>query len=572
MRIWEKKKIFNVFIIVCMIFTLVPTISVKAENEYTVEADKNTMWQSALDGVFTYDNGKMIIEGANLKGTSDSASVAENSKIKVTLIPNENSFVRTLRDCGQEVNLADGENGSKTYTVDAVNSNLSFEPAFDNNGGGGQNPPIENQDAIIVSFMMPRNDGEKGLTKLPYDILTNTFKGTKVEYSLDGGTTWKEPDGKMIINENEYKFDQNVQNVKLKVTFDDKNLYCQYTADGKGDYLTSQNNIIDINNKGNCEIVFEKPFRTVVWSNDKNAPEDEYVANGTVEIISADGVSSEDLKSSQNGTSGHVIINPGSNVTVRIKPDYGYQFLKSSLNGTVMIAESEVSTFTFIMPDTNLHLSALFEKCNDIVNISSKSVDAGTVENAGKAINSGNVKLDIKETDFSDEIKNKMKEKVYSSSEIKLYLDMELYNVINKGNKEESWQNKLQELSSPIAISLKIDEAFCDKDATYEVVRKHGDEYTLITAKYDEMTGCVSFDTDKFSDYALVVTSKKADEKLKDATTTTDTIAATATITATDTLTKDDKSNSGNKNNMIMMFTFIIGSLAVIFKLKKVRA
>ena len=116
-------------------------------------------------------------------------------------------------------------------------------------------------------------------------------------------------------------------------------------------------------------------MRSVTWAyNDKIFGEDAYVAHGKVEILSAvkQGESGQwsgieeafpgTSNNVQNDEQGRVVIIPGSTVTVKLTPDYGYQFVSGSLNGNKVTAGNEVSTFTFVMPDTNLHLSAVFEK------------------------------------------------------------------------------------------------------------------------------------------------------------------------------------------------------------------
>mgnify|MGYP002194998134 CR=1 FL=1 len=58
---------------------------------------------------------------------------------------------------------------------------------------------------------------------------------------------------------------------------------------------------------------------------------------------------------------GHIAVEAGKQVTVRLTPDYGYQLKGVSLNGGVTLApQDEVSTFTFKMPDTNVHFKGIF--------------------------------------------------------------------------------------------------------------------------------------------------------------------------------------------------------------------
>ena len=47
-------------------------------------------------------------------------------------------------------------------------------------------------------------------------------------------------------------------------------------------------------------------------------------------------------------------------VTIKLIPDYGYQLSGASINGVTLAPQTEVSTFTFKMPDTNVHFKGIF--------------------------------------------------------------------------------------------------------------------------------------------------------------------------------------------------------------------
>ena len=95
-------------------------------------------------------------------------------------------------------------------------------------------------------------------------------------------------------------------------------------------------------------------------------------------------------------------------------------------------------------------------------------------------------------------------------SEVHLYLDMELNQVINKGNSTDKWENKLEELSDTITVTLKVtDEALKQKAAKGEVyvIREHKGQISTIPAVYNEADDTISFETNKFSEYALASAS-----------------------------------------------------------------
>lgn len=252
---------------------------------------------------------------------------------------------------------------------------------------------------------------------------------------------------------------------------------------------------------------------TVAWDYVGNFGDDALVSNGTVKIISAtmpDGTDGINGVNDQSEKGGHVAIRPGSTVTVEIKPDYGYQFMEGSLNEQKIVAGTEVSKFTFIMPETNLHLSALFTKTDDIIDTDSKQVSSGSIANGAAVVDSGNLKLEI--GDLTEEQKTAvdatMKEKA-GDDEIQLYLEMDLYNVINKGTKNDAWENKLTELDGDLSVTLELSDELKGKDGTFYVIREHDEadgtkSYTKIQATYNKETGTITFATNKFSTYALV--------------------------------------------------------------------
>lgn len=257
---------------------------------------------------------------------------------------------------------------------------------------------------------------------------------------------------------------------------------------------------------------------TVVWDYTGEFGSDALVSNGTVKIISAvlpDGSDGIGEINTQNDEGGHVVIEPGSIVTVEIKPDYGYQFLAGSLNGETITAGTEIGEFTFIMPSTSLHLSALFTATEDIINTDSTKVVSGSVANGADVVDSGNLKLeigDLSQTEI-DAVDEKMKQ-VAGDDEIQLYLDMNLYSVVNKGTQNDAWENQLTDLDSDLSVTMTLSEELRGTDGTFYVIREHEEAdgsktYTKIQATYDKDAGTITFATNKFSTYALAYVAQQ---------------------------------------------------------------
>lgn len=259
---------------------------------------------------------------------------------------------------------------------------------------------------------------------------------------------------------------------------------------------------------------------TVAWDYDGSLGEDASVSHGTVKIISAvlpDGSNGIGDINDQNGERGHVVIEPGSIVTVEIKPDYGYQFVSGSLNGQTITAGSEVSRFTFTMPSTNLHLSALFTAVPDVINAESAKISSGSIANGADVVNSGNLRLEVNDLEQTEVAKvDSVMKQAAGNDEIQMYLNMDLYSVVNKGTRNDAWEKQLTDLNGALSVTLELANELKGQDGAFYVIREHEDvngnkSYDKIKAIYDKQAGTITFATDKFSTYALVLDKNDAE-------------------------------------------------------------
>lgn len=276
--------------------------------------------------------------------------------------------------------------------------------------------------------------------------------------------------------------------------------------DGWMDYTVAEEDSYDIVVKKAGSSVY-----TVVWTYDSSLGEDAKVSNGTVKILSAitaDNQNGIGAINDQTDQKGLVEIKPGSTVTVEIKPDYGYQFVAGALNGQTVTAGETVSQFTFTMPKTNLHLSALFTPKADKVSVNSSKITAGKIANGQNAIDSGNLQLaisDASESAVADA--EEMKEKA-GDAKIQLYLTMGLSQVVNKGNESTVWENPLTDLKGSVSVTLSLPENLKNESGTFYVIREHKNSdgtttYDRIQASHNKSDGTITFPTNKFSTYAL---------------------------------------------------------------------
>lgn len=276
--------------------------------------------------------------------------------------------------------------------------------------------------------------------------------------------------------------------------------------DGWMDYTVAEEDSYDIVVKKAGSSVY-----TVVWTYDSSLGEDAKVSNGTVRILSATTADNQNgigAVNEQTDQKGLVEIKPDSTVTVEIKPDYGYQFVAGALNGQTVTAGDTVSQFTFTMPKTNLHLSALFTPKADKVSVNSSKITAGKIANGQNAIDSGNLQLaisDASESAVADA--EEMKEKA-GDAKIQLYLTMGLSQVVNKGNESTAWENPLTDLKGSVSVTLSLPENLKNESGTFYVIREHKNSdgtttYDRIQASHNKSDGTITFPTNKFSTYAL---------------------------------------------------------------------
>ncbi len=224
--------------------------------------------------------------------------------------------------------------------------------------------------------------------------------------------------------------------------------------------------------------------------------------DGTLRLYGVAFMNGTDLFISENTTEDVVL-------DFRFVPDYGYQVTDIHATEESLFDEftpgTEISTFSFDYElGTNVHFIVEFSKTDDIIDSTeSSAVDSAYVENGENAISSGNLLMNI--TDVGDEnVSDGLKEEVGANDAI--YLDMSLYQIVEKGGENGVWENQLEELDGEISISLLMSNL--DPNSEYYIVREHetasGMIYDEIPSVIDFTEGSVSFNSDKFSTYALV--------------------------------------------------------------------
>ena len=168
---------------------------------------------------------------------------------------------------------------------------------------------------------------------------------------------------KVQINGNrEYCLDNGVDSASVYVKYDPAKQMLQGDITG-----TSEDTATLVDQKKTYMIQVDPKTNTVTWAySEENYGADAYLEHGRAEVIAIEGINDfHDIPFANNpgdDKGGHIAVDAGKEVTIRLTPDYGYQLSGVQLNGATLTAQEEMYTFTFIMPDANVHFKGIFTK------------------------------------------------------------------------------------------------------------------------------------------------------------------------------------------------------------------
>ena len=116
-------------------------------------------------------------------------------------------------------------------------------------------------------------------------------------------------------------------------------------------------------------------------------------------------------------------------------------------------------------------------------------------------------------TDISETVSNDDKDLIdeaIGDKEVGAYIDLTLFKQI--GEREAS---KVPNTNGKVQITVEVPADLLAENANvagkYQIVRVHEGETTIIDTVFDEATGTITFETDKFSTYALVYEAENVD-------------------------------------------------------------
>lgn len=158
--------------------------------------------------------------------------------------------------------------------------------------------------------------------------------------------------------------------------------------------------------------------------------------------------------------------------------------------------------------------------------------------------------LEVKEAQANELIETSTK-----GYKVGKYLDITLYKSVNGTSKS------IHELTKKLKISIELPTELINKDKTitrtYFIARSHNGKVDILETNYDEKTNKLTFETDKFSDYAIIYKDKK---ELK--TTVTTSINKSNTKQTT-------KAKTGDNANIIGLMMLLVSSMFVMVFVRK---
>lgn len=537
------KKAVSVLLTLVLIFGVLPGMNVSAENEggqssRSIELNfAGTVNGSTVTYVVEGKDVALMVEGAVLNDFKVSISEGNLGSVKFKLknFDSDNMQIRVYSNDGFQTKL----------TVTGNETSLA-----EREGEGGF------PDSITLVIEKKDSQGQPGQPtdnkirlQLDGDACTSfadmVSKNIQIYVSRDGGSSFSQLPGLDTNSTKEYVFEADVTSIQFYVLCDETKYSLQFQGES-GDAGKSAQTPITLNAPKIQRIQIDQSVRTITWAYDSQTyGEDAYLEHGKAQVVAVEGV--DDLKNIPFANNpgdekgGHIAVEAGKQVTVKLTPDYGYQLTGVTLNGGVTLApQEEVSTFTFTMPDTNVHFKGIFIPTSDEINTSGTKVNDASVENGANAAPSGNLRLTVEDSDADTTNALAQVENAVSAEAVNLTLKQ----IVSKGN-GTNWENSVTQFDQPVKMNLKV--ADYDTAAGYEVVREHNGNLTKLPTAVSE-DGTLTFETNQFSTYFIVKTAKKADNgnaKTENSSNTSSTTASSAAGTTDNAVTAQSVSGEG---------------------------
>lgn len=544
------KKAVSVLLTLVLLFGVLPGMNVSAENEGG-QGSGNSVEITLDNGTYddTYKNKYGTIQySTNYRDNSTSAEWKEISELTASdnqgkskyTIQGENVYIKITYAQGSTYKAAipNGIEVKDGVPIEITGGHIEFTDTSAGGGSQGGNPPQPT--GVSLQF--------EGNAWSSYQNM-KLYAGLELYVNPDntGFVTLTD-----LLNQNKAAFDESGMVCLLDESVTSVSIYAQlekkdeyeiqfYGAQTAG---TSEDTAITVN--GTQHIQIDRKCLTVTWVYDDTYGEDGRIEHGTAEIIKINGQDVSQMtfsnfaNNSGDKSGGHLAVKRDDVVTIKLIPDYGYQLSGASINGVTLAPQTEVSTFTFKMPDTNVHFKGIFTQTSDEINTSATKVSSASFENGANAAPSGNLRLTV--IDSNEDTTNALAQvaNAVSAEAVNLTLDQ----IVSKGN-GNSWETPVTQFSQPVKMKLKV--ADYDTAAGYEVVREHNGNLTKLTTSVSE-DGTLTFETNQFSTYFIVKTAKKADNgnaKTENSSNTSSTTASSAAGSTDNAITAQSVSGEG---------------------------
>lgn len=545
------KKAVSVLLTLVLIFGVLPGMNVSAEDEGG-QGSGNSVEITLDNGTYddTYKNKYGTIQySTNYRDNSTSAEWKEISELTASdnqgkskyTIQGENVYIKITYAQGSTYKAAipNGVEVKDGVPIEITGGHIEFTDTSAGGGSQGGNPPQPTGGSLQF----------EGNAWSSYQNM-KLYAGLELYVNPDntGFVTLTD-----LLNQNKATFDESGMVCLLDESVTSVSIYAQ--LEKKDEYKiqfhgatqavgTSEDTAITVN--GTQHIQIDRKCLTVTWAYDDTYGEDGRIEHGTAEIIKINGqdVSQMTFSNFANNpgdkSGGHLAVKRDDVVTIKLIPDYGYQLSGASINGVTLAPQTEVSTFTFKMPDTNVHFKGIFTQTSDEINTSATKVSSASFENGANAAPSGNLRLTV--ADSNEDTTNALAQvaNAVSAEAVNLTLDQ----IVSKGN-GNSWETPVTQFSQPVKMKLKV--ADYDTAAGYEVVREHNGNLTKLTTSVSE-NGTLTFETNQFSTYFIVKTAKKADNgnaKTEKSSNTSSTTASSAAGSTDNAITAQSVSGEG---------------------------
>ncbi len=545
------KKAVSVLLTLVLIFGVLPGMNVSAEDEGG-QGSGNSVEITLDNGTYddTYKNKYGTIQySTNYRDNSTSAEWKEISELTASdnqgkskyTIQGENVYIKITYAQGSTYKAAipNGVEVKDGVPIEITGGHIEFTDTSAGGGSQGGNPPQPTGGSLQF----------EGNAWSSYQNM-KLYAGLELYVNPDntGFVTLTD-----LLNQNKATFDESGMVCLLDESVTSVSIYAQ--LEKKDEYKiqfhgatqavgTSEDTAITVN--GTQHIQIDRKCLTVTWAYDDTYGEDGRIEHGTAEIIKINGqdVSQMTFSNFANNpgdkSGGHLAVKRDDVVTIKLIPDYGYQLSGASINGVTLAPQTEVSTFTFKMPDTNVHFKGIFTQTSDEINTSATKVSSASFENGANAAPSGNLRLTV--ADSNEDTTNALAQvaNAVSAEAVNLTLDQ----IVSKGN-GNSWETPVTQFSQPVKMKLKV--ADYDTAAGYEVVREHNGNLTKLTTSMSE-DGTLTFETNQFSTYFIVKTAKKADNgnaKTENSSNTSSTTASSAAGSTDNAITAQSVSGEG---------------------------